>query len=89
MFKKLIAIALVTLMLHVTYSQTALAHGTPEKEARFAEKVKSGIAAGASSAVCPIPAVSSTSASKNVTVPIGPVASCSRTFLRASGARSG
>jgi hypothetical protein len=44
MFKKLMAIALVTLMLHVTYSQTALAHGTPEKEARFAEKVKSGIA---------------------------------------------
>src|SRR5437588_11885320 len=44
MFKKLMAIALVTLMLHVTYSQTALAHGTPEKEARFAEKVKAGIA---------------------------------------------
>ncbi|HKC63418.1 MAG TPA: hypothetical protein VKB86_07265, partial [Pyrinomonadaceae bacterium] len=44
MFKKLLAIALVTLMLHVTYSQTALAHGNPEKDARFTEKVKAGIA---------------------------------------------
>src|SRR5438270_12210317 len=38
------AIALVTLMLYVSYSQTWLSHGTPEKEARFAEKVKAGVA---------------------------------------------
>lgn len=43
MFKKLVAIALVSLMLHVTYSQTALAHGNPDKDAHFAEKVKTGI----------------------------------------------
>ena len=44
MLKKLIAIALVTLVLHVTYSQTALAHGNSDKEARFAGRVKAGIA---------------------------------------------
>ena len=45
MFKKLLTITLVTLVVQLTcVKTTVLAHGTAEKEARFAEKVKAGIA---------------------------------------------
>src|SRR5713226_4999549 len=44
MFKKLLTIALVTLVAQLTCATTTvMAHGTAEKEARFAEKVKAGI----------------------------------------------
>lgn len=44
MFKKLLSLMLAVLLIHVGLAQSVAAGTNPEKEARFAEKVKAGIA---------------------------------------------
>ena len=44
MFKKLLSLVLVGLLMHAGFAQSVAAGTNPEKEAKFAEKVKAGIA---------------------------------------------
>ena len=44
MFKKLLSLMLAILIINVGLAQTVAANTNPEKEAKFAEKVKAGIA---------------------------------------------
>ncbi len=44
MFKKLLSLMLAILIINLGLAQTVAAHTNPEKEAKFAEKVKAGIA---------------------------------------------